>query len=66
VVGISCVGQEKTLALLTAIEKEDRREEVDSLSSSKGYMKLKNLECTINYDAKGVSSSRGKSKAHAF
>lgn len=66
-VGISCVGEgKKTLALLTAIEKEHRWEELDSLSSSKGYRELKNLECSINYDAKGASSSRGKGKAHAF
>jgi hypothetical protein len=67
VVGISCVGKEnKTLTLLTAIEKEHRREELASLSNFKGYRELKNLECSINYDAKGVSSSCEKSKAHVF
>lgn len=31
----------------------------------KGSRELLNLECSINYDAKGTSSSCGKGKAHA-
>jgi hypothetical protein len=30
----------------------------------KGRRGLLNLECSINYDAKGASSRRGKGKAH--
>jgi hypothetical protein len=30
----------------------------------KGRRELLNLECSINYDAKGVSSKRGKGKTH--
>jgi hypothetical protein len=67
VVGISCAGKEKkTSALLTAIIKMNiiRRKWIHS--SSKGYKELKNLECSITYDAKGASSSRGKGQAHSF
>jgi hypothetical protein len=35
-----------------------------SVSSSKfkGSREVKNLECSINYDARGLGSSRGKAK----
>jgi hypothetical protein len=32
----------------------------------KGRRELLNLECSINHDAKGASSRRGKGKTHAF
>jgi hypothetical protein len=63
----SHVGHEKqNLALLTAIGEEHCREELASLSNLgiKGSMELRNLECSINYDARGEFSSRGKGKAH--
>jgi len=31
----------------------------------RGRRELLNLECSINYDAYGTSSRRGKGKAHA-
>jgi hypothetical protein len=31
-------------------------------SKFKGSLKVKNLECSINYDARGFGSSRGKAK----
>jgi hypothetical protein len=52
--------EEQTLAFLTSFEVDHRREELASLSSFKGMRELQNLECSINYDAKGASSSRGK------
>jgi hypothetical protein len=32
----------------------------------KGRREILNLECSINNDAKGASSRRGKGKTHAF
>jgi hypothetical protein len=68
IVGISCVGhEEQSLALLIVIEEEHHREELASLSNLgiKGSWELRNLECSINYDARGECSSREKKgKAH--
>jgi hypothetical protein len=67
IVGISCEGhEEQTLALLTAIEEEHWHEEMSSLSNFKGCRELRNLEYSINYNARGESSCRGKSKACVF
>jgi hypothetical protein len=37
----------------------------DTTQKVKGRRELLNLECSINYDAKGASSRCGKGKAHA-
>lgn len=67
IVGITYVGcEEQTLALLTAIEENHRWEALASLSNFKDSRELRNLECYINYDAKGESSSCGKGKVHVF
>jgi hypothetical protein len=65
---LMCGNEEQTLALLTAIEEEHRREELAFPSNLgiRGSRELRNLECSINYDAKGECSSRGKGKAHVF
>jgi hypothetical protein len=53
------------LALLTFLEEERRKEVMDALSNSgtKGKREVKNLETSVNYDARGSCSSRGKRKA---
>jgi hypothetical protein len=63
-VGISCEGFEgEFLAILIAIEVEECHKQHDLASSSKkgnkGSRKLRNLECSINYDSKGECSSCG-------
>jgi hypothetical protein len=65
IVGISYAGHEEPFfALLTVIEEEYHREEIGSLSKLgiKGNRELRNLECSINYDARGKCSSHGKGK----
>jgi len=65
IVGISYVNHKlQLLALLTFLEEERRNEEVGVLSSggTKGKREVKNLECSINYDARGSCSSHGKRK----
>jgi hypothetical protein len=39
-----------------------RQEAAVSTSKFKGSREVKNLECTINYDARGFGSSRGKAR----
>jgi hypothetical protein len=59
------VGYEKQfMALLTIIEERHCLEDSVSLYKlgNKGSRELRRLECSINYDAKGKSSSRGKGK----
>lgn len=55
------------LALLTHLEEEHRYEALGALSSggSKGKREVKNLECTINYDARGSCSRRGSRRARS-
>jgi len=65
IVGISCMGhEEQFMALLIVIEECHHLEDLTSLSKlgNIGNMELRRLECSINYDAKGESSSRGKGK----
>jgi hypothetical protein len=46
-----------------ALVEEGQYQEVSvSTSKQKGKRELKNLECSINFDAKGVGSSQVKSK----
>jgi hypothetical protein len=56
------------MAILTAIEAS--RSHQGSASSSKlgnkGSRELRRLECSINYDSKGESSSHGKGKARGL
>jgi hypothetical protein len=58
------VGEEQTLTHLTAIEEEQRREQLASLSNLgfKGSRELRNLQCSINYDARGECSSCRKGR----
>jgi hypothetical protein len=52
------------LAFLTFLEEERRKDALGALfrSGTKGKREVKNLECSVNYDARGVLSSRGKRK----
>lgn len=52
------------LALLTFLEEEHRNGALGALSSNgtKSKREVKNLESSINYDARGSCSSRGKRK----
>lgn len=56
VLGISC-RMKKTLDLLTILEEEQRHEVMVSPSEPKGRRELKNMECSINFDARGDCSS---------
>lgn len=57
-VGDSCEGIEDT--------EEDHPWKVKGVCPKpKGRGELPNLECSINYDAYGLSSRQGKGKAHA-
>jgi hypothetical protein len=47
---------------MTLIDAEHRLEASVSASKFKGSREVKNLECSINYDARGFGSSRGKAK----
>jgi len=55
------------LALLTFLEEECRNGALGALSSggTKGKREVKNLESSINYDARGSCSSHGKRKARS-
>jgi hypothetical protein len=44
------------------LEEEQRHEVLVSLPKPKGRRELKSLECSINFDARGDCSSRGKCK----
>jgi hypothetical protein len=62
IVGISCVGHGKQfLALLTFLE-EEHHHEVLASPSIHGSRELKNLECSIKFDARGNCSSCGIGK----
>jgi hypothetical protein len=52
------------LALLTHIEAERRNGAVEAMSGcgTKGKREVENLKCSINYDARGSCSSRGRGK----
>jgi hypothetical protein len=61
--GISYGDDEKGfLDFLTLVDEEQHQEIPVSASKPKGSRELKNLECSINFDARGVGSSRGKGK----
>lgn len=66
ILGISFNGHNlQLLDFLSFIEEECRIEEEGALScrGKKGIREVKNLECSINYEARGSCSSRGKRKA---
>ena len=65
IVGISYVGHKlQLLALLTFLEGERcNNKMVANLSSgTEGMREINNLECLVNYDARGLSSSHGNRK----
>jgi hypothetical protein len=63
ILGISCGGNEKRLLdFLSVLEEGHRHEVVAFVPKTKGRRELKNLECSINFDARGDCSSRGKGK----
>jgi len=61
--GVSHEGNVKDfLDFMTLIDEEHRWEAPVSTSKFKGSREVKNLECSINCDAKGFGFSRGKAK----
>jgi hypothetical protein len=48
------------LDFMALIDEEHRQEALISTSKFKGSHEAKNLECSINYDARGFGSSRGR------
>lgn len=69
VVGVSCVSfKEQFMAIMISIE-ASRSHKVSASSSklgNKGSRELRRLECSINYDLIGETSSRGKSKEKGY
>lgn len=60
---ISYEGNEKRLTdLLIVLEEGHCHVVIGSVSEPKGRMELKNLECFINFDARGDCSGRGKGR----
>jgi hypothetical protein len=51
--------------LLTVLEEGQHLTVVGSASTPKRRKELKNLKCSINFDARGNGSSQGKGKAFA-
>jgi hypothetical protein len=69
IVGISYEGHKlQLLALLTYLEAERCNEVVGAMSGcgTKGKREVENLKCSINYDARGSCSSRGRRKARGL
>lgn len=61
--GISHEGNEQTfLDFMAQIDAEHRLEAPAPTPKFKGCREVKNLECTINYDARSFGSSRGKAR----
>jgi hypothetical protein len=60
---VSREGNEKAfLDFMALIDPEHRLEAPVPTPKFKGCCEVKNLECTINYDARGFGSSRGKAR----
>jgi hypothetical protein len=58
-VGLSCGGDEKSLLELFSVIEEEKKPKIDSFASKvKEKRELKNLECSINFEARGHGSSR--------
>jgi hypothetical protein len=49
--------------ILSVLEEGQHREDKDSVSKPKRWREQKNLECSINFDARGNGSSWDKSRA---
>jgi hypothetical protein len=62
ILGISWRGNEKKLLDLLTVLEEERHEVLVSPPKPKGRRELKNLECSIDFDARDDYSSRGKGK----
>jgi hypothetical protein len=61
--GLTFGGDEKRLSDLFLVIEEDRfREEDVSFSNTKGKREIKNLECSINFEARGCGTSRVKGR----
>jgi hypothetical protein len=61
--GVSHVGNENDfLDFMAQFDAEHRLEAPVSTPKLKGCCEVKNPECTINYDARGFGSSRGKAR----
>jgi hypothetical protein len=56
------VDEKGFLDFLTLVDEGQRQAVSISSSKPKGRRDLKNLECSINFDVRGVGSSRGKVK----
>jgi hypothetical protein len=54
------------LDFMAQVTVEQRQEAPVSTSKFKRSREVKNLECTINYDARGFGSSRGKARGPLF
>jgi hypothetical protein len=50
------------LDFMAQIDVEQRQEASVSTSKFRGSREVKNLECSINYDARGFGSNRGKAR----
>jgi hypothetical protein len=62
--GVSHEGNVKGfLELLAHVDEEQRQEVSISTPKFKGSREVKNLDCSINYDARGFGSSRAKHKS---
>jgi hypothetical protein len=61
--GISFEGDEKSfLDFLILIDEGQCQEDPAFVLKTKESREVKNLECSFNFDARGVRSSRGKGK----
>jgi hypothetical protein len=61
--GLTFQGDKNRLSILFKVIVEDRfREEEVSVSNTKGKRKLKNLDCSINFGARGCGTSRVKGR----
>jgi hypothetical protein len=61
--GVSHEGNEKDiLDFMALFNAEHRLEDPVSIPKFKRSREVKNLDCTINYDARGFGSKRGKAR----
>jgi hypothetical protein len=67
IVGMTFVGHKlQLLAFLTCIEEERKEEHRMGKGRTKGMREIKNLESSINYDAKGSGLISGKRRARGL
>jgi hypothetical protein len=61
--GLTFEGDKKSLLnLFSVIEEDQHHEEGASAPNTKGKKELKNLECSINFEARSCGSSRVKGR----